>query len=249
VANEKIKFFAEYEDTTRDVRGSLQQFFRSNLQRWFSSLEETPEVREIVSQLYTDFSLNEWLQQFTSGHDFAWPSLRKDRLRAQLGLFRLFAEGKADAAQFGFEYIPSSDANINRALHRVVDQIYDPLVTELRRYIDQNWGGSSEVAVPASDRVVNLDHNSNAYKIALAKLSDVETALRDSNEVAPEEKEQHLAEIAATQEILKPKRVTVKAVVAVAGAVLFWLVKHFADSFLGQAADAAWTAIKGLLGI
>jgi len=104
-------------------------------------------------------------------------------------------------------------------------------------------------SVPASDRVVTLDHNSGAYVEATDALQTLERALREANDYPePEEREQHIAEVSATWRLLQSVRVRIVAVVAVAKAPLTFLIKKFADKAIGKAAAVAVEKLAALIG-
>ena len=104
-------------------------------------------------------------------------------------------------------------------------------------------------AVPASDRVVNLNHNSESYAQTIAGLEKLEQAIERSNDYPdPEDKEQKLAELSAGRQLLKSVRVRVTAVLTVLRGPLLWLGKTFAGRIIGQLADIALRHITSLFG-
>ena len=106
--------------------------------------------------------------------------------------------------------------------------------------------------VPASDRVVSLDHNSAAYKEAIAALDQVTEAARASNELGAEdplEKERVIAELSAAKRLLESIKVSVQKVSALIGTTLLWLGSKFAEAPIGEAAMYAWNLIKPLIGL
>jgi hypothetical protein len=107
-------------------------------------------------------------------------------------------------------------------------------------------------AVPASDRVVRLDHNSAAYLDADQKLSEVVQAIGSNNEYAatdPEDFEQRIAELESGQRLLKAVRVRVNAITETLIKPLKWLLVKFGESLIGALITIAITALAALFGI
>lgn len=112
-------------------------------------------------------------------------------------------------------------------------------------------GQHSEAAAPASDRYVELDHNSREYQEATEAVERVIERVRSDNEYSatdPEDKEQRLAELEAGSTLLKSVRVRVTAVTAVLLSPLMYLAAKFLDTAVGEAASAALNFVKALLG-
>jgi hypothetical protein len=106
--------------------------------------------------------------------------------------------------------------------------------------------------VPASDRVVQLDHNSATYLEADAKFTEMVAAVRSNNEYAvteSEDYEQSLAELESGQRLLKEPRVRLDVITSVLITGLQKMVAKFGDALLGALATEALTAIAALLGI
>lgn len=113
-------------------------------------------------------------------------------------------------------------------------------------------GQHPEAAVPASDRYVELDHNSAEYREATEAVLAVIERVRSDNQYGatePDDKEQRLSELAAGSTLLKSVRVRVTAVTAVLLAPLTYLAAKFLDTAVGEAASAALNAVKVLFGL
>jgi hypothetical protein len=127
--------------------------------------------------------------------------------------------------------------------------IYQDLVEE---YDLQSEETIEPAGVPASDRVVQLDHNSATYLEADAKLTEMVAAVRSNNEYAvteSEDYEQSLAELESGQRLLKEPRVRLDVITSVLITGLQKMVAKFGDALLGALATVALTAIAALLGI
>jgi histidinol-phosphate/aromatic aminotransferase/cobyric acid decarboxylase-like protein len=87
------------------------------------------------------------------------------------------------------------------------------MASELRRYLESRVGEVSTDAIPAADRIVRLDHNSDPYIRVIEALAEFKKALQQTNLYdEPDEKERTIAEVTATQELLKPNRVNATTV-------------------------------------
>lgn len=101
--------------------------------------------------------------------------------------------------------------------------------------------------VPASDRIVTLDHNSATYRDAMAALETLENVLRGANDYPdPEEKERVVAEVSATRRLLQSVKVRVVAVASVLSVAALYLAKQFAGKAIGDAAQVVIDLITPL---
>lgn len=169
----------------------------------------------------------------------------------QLLLFRAVAREGLNIGALGKKYVPGSGRNINDNTRAFIDQIFRPMSKELVRYLRRvgEAQANAKEAVPAADRVVTLDHNSDPYLRTLEALDELIRALQGANDYPdPEDKEQHLAEVAATKTLLKPRRVRVAAVVSVIGGGLVYLTSHFVGTAVDMAAHNVIDALISLFG-
>jgi hypothetical protein len=118
------------------------------------------------------------------------------------------------------------------------------LAAELRRYLEKE-----AATVPASDRVVTLDHNSPKYRAATDALETLEDAITETNDDPDaEDKEQKISEISAARRLLQAVRVRVAAIGTLLATSLLYLATTFVNTGIGQAAKFAWEQIVALLG-
>jgi hypothetical protein len=105
--------------------------------------------------------------------------------------------------------------------------------------------------IPASDRIVRLDDNSNLRDEIIGKIDELATIIRGHNEDDGQlaEKERILAELRAGEELLKAPSVRVIALSTVLGTALAWLAKEFAGGIIGQLAAILMELIGPLLGL
>ena len=139
--------------------------------------------------------------------------------------------------------------DIPEQLYETVDKFLDDYNNLLNAQILDE---SATTTIPASDRVVSLDHNSPAYQDAVRHLEDLKGAIEANNEYRISDLEDHerrLTDVETTLKILENKRVNVNAVRAVAFGTLVYLAEKFAEHPIGELAKAAWDGLKALLGI
>lgn len=106
--------------------------------------------------------------------------------------------------------------------------------------------------VPASDRVVGLDHNAAAYAQAMVAVDALIVVVRESNsyrEMDAADQERRVAELEAGRTLLRSRWVSLKMVKATLWSTLAYLALKFVDAPIGEAASLAWNALKRLLGI
>lgn len=104
--------------------------------------------------------------------------------------------------------------------------------------------------VPASDRMVRLDHNGLEYLAATSALERLIDVVRESNsyrEAEPEDQERRLAELEAGRRLLGSGLVSVATMKAAVIGTITYLATKFIDAPIGEAATVAWTALKRLL--
>ena len=271
-------FRAVYDDLTGEVERSTEQFLPDHLENWFSLLDETPGVHEIVKKLeQTMFLLfNRWLDDImgierpkfmvfaeslkqarepTKPIELVWPSGRERRLGTQLLVIREIARRRITATAFGLRFL--KDRTPETVGQDVIKHIFSPMARDLRRKFEEELSGNDdaptpvlvEASVPASDRIVRLDHNSPAYQDAVNALDKLEHTLRTANDYDDvEDKEQRIAEVSAARRMLDAARVRVEPFATLVGPTIRYLAKKFADSGIGKAAGSAWDALVALLG-
>lgn len=106
--------------------------------------------------------------------------------------------------------------------------------------------------VPASDRVVALDHNAPAYLEAILALDALIVVVGESNnyrDMDEADQERRIAELEAGRTLLRSHTVSLKMVKGALWSTLAYLALKFVDAPIGEAATLAWNALKHLLGV
>lgn len=254
--SEKSDFFTEYDALVSDVSRAFHQQFSAEIARWLNLLAENAQTKTITDGLGQNPNKEDWARTYCSpskgmgGGSVNWPSQKEQRLGAQFDLLRLFARNEWDAFQFSMNYLRTGSTNINDIVQTFVQQVFQPTARDLRRYIDLHWRVSPDVTVPASDRVVRLDHNLATYRNVIDALTEIRKAVAETNDYPnAEDKEQRIAELDASKVILGAKRVSLGALRALTIRCLQYLADKFAESVIATLVSAAIVALVALFGI
>lgn len=147
-------------------------------------------------------------------------------------------------------------------------QIPESLIDELRALIEQPTSraigpameivldvpkhASKDIVVPASDRFVELDHNSAPYREAISALDAAISEAEKSNslgDLTAGERISILSQLKTGRTLFDDNSIRVSAYRAVLDPALKWLLEKCADNVVGLAITAAITAIGTLLGL
>jgi hypothetical protein len=213
-------------------------------------LDTTSEIIPIVRELEAGVDFDSWQKEVEVSRrlnrDLVWPKQPEKRLGMQLRLFRSAAEsGNGDIiAGYGYYFIPSQDRSINNSARRFIDQVFRPMVSDLRRYLERQ-----AAKVPASDRVVTLDHNSPDYQNMMSALESLEEVLRSTNDYPDaEEKERVVAEISAGRRLLRAMKARAGAIAAIVAVPATYLAKQFMGKAVGDAAQVVIDFVTRIFG-
>src|SRR5207253_551099 len=138
-----------------------------------------------------------------------------ERLGIQLSFFRSIAERKIDSAEFGFHFFRRQGDDFDAVVMNINNQVFFSLARDLRRHIVRvaTPVADPQAEVPASDRIVRLDHNSRSYQDTIDAVDRLEELVRKANDYDDiEDKNQKLAELSVGRRILQSIRVRVAAV-------------------------------------
>jgi hypothetical protein len=179
-----------------------------------------------------------------------WAKDRTERLGQTLALFRHFSRTKGAYADFSIDFLYVG-SRYDDMVAGINDQLFRPfardLLKDLRRFNDQGVS-----VVPASDRIVRLDHNAASYKELSAGLEVIENAVRTSNELganAPEERDRVVAELSAGRRLLRAVQVRVEAAWRLLVPALEWAGAKLTDKAWDIAITAAIMTLAQLLGV
>ena len=252
----------DYDDLVDTIAGANHQLYQESLARWFSLIDKTPMFARVVSALKSRNDFDSWyreLQARQKGHGLGatqlnLPSDLDASIGMQITLFRRMANKDISAVRFAHVFIAPGDSNLDSNVAELSQQLFVPMARSLRRRLERaQLSGIDvdlELTAPASDRVVDLDHNAPEYDKLIQALGDVEQALSQSNDYDDQiDKEQRIAEISAGRELLKATRARAEALIAVIFRALSYLAKKFVDVAIGIAATAALALLGKLTGL
>ena len=244
-------FRAVYDDLTHEVLRSHSQFLADHLANWFRALDTTSSVAPIIQDLQSNLDFESWRKQHEAaasgmGAPLEWPSDPDKRLGMKLLLFRSAAvAGSADLISwFGFSYVPSADRSISNAARRFIDQVFGPMARELRRLLEEKVS-----EVPAADRTVPLNHNSQQYTETVEAAEHLERIIREANDFPDtEEKEQRIAEVSAVRRLLQAVRVRVEPIISLLKPLADQVKTKLKDTLIGMAVSKLLVLLGTLLG-
>ena len=247
-------FLEQYDDLSAHVQNARHQNFSFALQRWLGAIEAFPQAQQLLSEIEGSLNYEDWFETadaplgMVGSGEIHWPINSQELMAAQIGLCRSFAKDKDFLPNFCMNFM-YSDNDFNVMTSDVADQIFRPLAVDFRRALVRRFGKPlsplERFAVPASDRIVAIDHNSPNYTEMIAAIGRVEQAIRESNDYPDDvDKEQRISELSAGSRLLQSRSVRFAALGTVLGGVLLFLVARFENLAVGVAADAAWNFIQ-----
>jgi hypothetical protein len=244
-------FRALYDELTDAVSQARHQFLPDHLRNWFEHLDETPRVAVIIQRLQQGLDFDTWYKQtestggsFVGSASLNWPKGKEKTLGMKLLLFRAGAEGKLDISQVGYTFIYVGN-NINANAQAVIEQVFMPMVRELRRYLEAEL---DKPTAPASDRVVPLDHNRPDYKEAVASLDKLIKTIKEANDYPDPNKEQRIAEVSAARILMDADKVRTEPLVALLKPLVVQYATKLKDTLIGLAVAATIGAFSYLFG-
>lgn len=252
-------FEAEYQDLASDVSNANSTTYEQKLADFISLLDQSYWSKDAIQKLGEGIDFAAWYgdtketrSSMAGSGELDWARDRTVRLGQQLALFRHFAE-KPDAFSdfsINFMYVGSRYDDMVYEINR---QLFDPFSRDLLKHIRKMAPLETKSAlIPASDRVVAIDHNTPAYRNLADSLDTIEQAASGSNELAmqhPEERERIVAELGAARRLLTAARARVDAVISVLVPALKWLSAMVRDTAVQIAITAAIAALAMLLGV
>ena len=250
-------WLSEYDELAADVTASSYQTFSFHLQGWLDLVNEHPVVGRYIAQLERPVSFLEWYTaaKLTEGSmsgsgKLNWPRDKKKRLALQFDLFREIASDNIDLSDFAMTFF-FVDNDLNDMASVVADQVFRPFVRDLRRTIEQLDLPTQPQGplVPASDRIVTLNHNSAEYGALTKGLKSIGEQIGRLNDYPDlEAKERHTAELSAAERLLKSTTVRVAAFLGLVVSTLKWLSVTFAEEAIGIAAAELLKLIGTMFG-
>jgi hypothetical protein len=257
-------FRAVYDDLTDEVTRSRPQFLPDHLDNWFALMDETPGVRDIVRSIERSPGIEQYdfmnrlkvpkqvvplppLPGSRPPGPLQWPADREKRLGMQLKVFREIARRTLSVTDFGTQFIEGASAADAPKL--AVEYVFSPMARELRRRLEAALADVDDAEIPASDRTVTVDHNSEAYGEAVTALEELEEAIRGANDFAEaEEKEQRIAEVSALRRVMQAVRIRIEPVVTLLKPIVVQFGTKLKDTVVGIAVNKVVGALSAVIG-
>ena len=133
------------------------------------------------------------------------------------------------------------------------EELHDLLNAQSKDVTSETSGSTDVSEIPASDRFVAIDHNSDPFKAADQALDDLVRAVRDSNELELPSIDRDVAiqEIGTIKSIIGGTRIRVAAIwgATQSSSIIRWLSSQTASAAVQNAAIAAITALLSLVGL
>lgn len=159
-------------------------------------------------------------------------------------------EGEEAKARHLVERFEIDAGEVTKAVSAEIDSVRAMLMAGVLAYERLEEFEDSAGALPASDRIVHLDHNSAPYVTASQTLDALIVMVRDSNSYREQDEadqKRRLAELEAGRSLLHSRWVSATNLRAALWGTLAYLATKFVDVPIGEAATLAWNALKRLL--
>ena len=147
------------DELTNDVLSARYPFITERLALWIENLDETPEASAVVIRLQDGLSFEPWyheVENSVGSATLAWPKGRRRALGMKVLLFRGVAAEEPDIAEIGHTFIYVGN-NINDNA-QAAPFTFRPFACDLIRLLEDEMT-LPEQQIPASDRIVALNHN------------------------------------------------------------------------------------------
>lgn len=252
----------EFDDLVSDACAAKSNFFCQAVGDFVRYIESQEPFAKVAAQVSKGVDFPKWLAQqeatierhSVGSGSITWPPNAFDKLGVQIGLMKHFASSEEAYTDF-HQWFIGSDGNFDDAAAELGDQFIRPFARDFKRAVARHLQTVSEGKdaryVPASDRIVSLDHNSDPYKEADKALSEIIRQVRASNELNadPDTKARVLAELEAGQTLWKATKVRVTAIMATVMPALKWVAVAGAAGIIGEMATGAITSLLRALGL
>lgn len=144
------------------------------------------------------------------------------------------------------------DGGLGAELTGIGLETAETLASSLSSYSAPSKSPASKSTIPASDRIVSLDHNSNSYKEAVSSVNEVIDGLNKANDLGDltvEEKEAITSSLTTSKLLLAQLKIRVSIVSELVVPPFKWVMKKFADQAIGKIAGIAVGKILALFGL
>ena len=252
-------FEAEYLDLSDDVSRASYKTYEQKLRDFIRHIDSCDWARARAAKFAPGFDFASWhtaarksVSSMVGSGRLDWASDRKVRLGQQLALFRYFAETDDAYMNFSSDFMYAG-SRFDDMIREINSQIFEPFSRDLLKDLAKHSPLETKSAdVPASDRIVPINHNSSDYRQAEANLETLERTVQSSNALgseSPEERDRIVAEISATRRLLRAARARIDAIWGLVVPALKWIGGKIADAAVQIAIAAVAAALASLFGV
>lgn len=221
----------------------------NDIQVWLNFLDADPAIASQIHKIENSTTLKIVKREYLRTSELQLPKDRLERVAVCLTLLREISDPKFDFLEFARK-ICFSSGDIAECVMDVSEKLFVPAALSVRHLLigeyDRWQSESLHDVIPAADRIVSLNHNSDDYMRVIDAAEALKDALRQTNELDQPDKERVSAELSAARELLKSKKVRAGAIVAVLVPSLKWLAEAFAGTAVGMAAESLFQSLLSL---
>jgi hypothetical protein len=241
-----------------DVANANFKTYEQKLRDFLAHIDSCDWASKRVAEFAPNFDFDAWYNgslktvgSMVGSGNLAWAQDRTERLGQQFAVFRHFAQQEGAYIDFCHKFM-YAEGGFDGLIDEVNEQLFEPFSRDLLKDLFKNSPlETKSIDIPASDRIVHIDHNSPAYREVDTNLANLEEHVRCSNSLAednPSDRDRVLAELSASRRLLQAARVRLELIKQLVVPALQWIAKKFADHIIGILATAAFAALATLLG-
>lgn len=241
----KEKFFDRYDKLTKNLYQSDKKNFPKNLSKWFYYLRTNniPPISFVINRLmegriFTAFNkdvvrslLLDNFDPFIKEKKKALIALSEVEKRSEfridfeilMGLYYRFEKEKNLTLDITIRNYEPEIKNVTAGLREIFVKCLE--ITDDDPIVD----GDEQREIPASDRIVKINHNAPEYQKIIEKLEELEASISKSNSIENEDKDRFQAELKAGEGILKGKTARIEVIKTLLVKGLKYIIEHVAD--------------------
>lgn len=213
------------------------------LEEWFACIDRTPVIATEIGELEKGADFEAWLTL----NPGSLPWFGKNKLGMQLSMFRHIANNRETGYRIA-ERFKRDLGSLEESVTILNRELFHDFARDLISYLEARFGPDGSAVIPASDRVVTLNHNSVTYSEMISALETLKRGIEGSNDYPDrDDQEQASSELSAVIQLLQNFKVRVGVVLGILGPIVLVLGKQFANSGIGRLASLAWDKVIQVL--
>jgi len=249
----KEQFLKEYDKLTKNVNESHNKNFLVNLEKWFDNLQDSniAPVKFIIDGF---MNYSNFYYFYDHVHEYFKSNPSDPFIKEKRQVFHLVDEAvrKSDFysdlsyLKYKLLAIKRGEYDFNVSLQYVYPWKFKKFSESLREIFvkcldltdaDPNVNRDEQRDIPASDRIVKINHNAPEYQEIIEKLEELENSIRKSNSIENEDKDRLQAELKAGEGILKGKTARIEVIKTLLVKGLKYIIKHVTDAAIAVTAE------------